>query len=779
MDMASMGRSRSQWQNQQSHSRSASPQQCSATGQPWSTNRFDDSSSNWQSMNRQSMNSPFMSSMRQGGRPFQYGSGGFGPEFDQQRFMNGGFGEDMMNPPYYMYDEMRREPYFCAPHGLSMITNCNGISTINGNGAKYGNDSDGMSYGSVFAMLPGLGDAEYPGFPNCGSQQLPCLDSHRNICCEILRRDNSMYNMFFDRRTKAGSTFAQCIRPGVIDPMCTGVGAVACDEDCYDTFAEFFDQMLRKCHGDAAFMAAQRQAGNGSGNANDMMTMQPMRGNGNDVVSMRCTMPVRPWHKDMASKYIVSCTVVCRRNVRGHRFPPVCGRGERVNLERLLVESMRKAQFECPELRGSYFPLKNSQTWSARPEGMTAAEEVELARECLLFREPQDTAHLASGVGRHWPEARGVYAADSRRLAVFINEDDHVCLMSNDNTGDFSTAYMRAWEAISCMESGLQEQGETWARDRRLGYLTTSPMDVGAGMQAYVTMRLPMLQSYSGGGVEGFCERLGLRCGPAGPPGTWKIWSCRGSLGQNPMQVMNFLVMQCEELANAEVMLEQGGQPQMPQPCDHNQGGGGFAMSGMGGMNGNWNRRNGDWNGRSNSGYRGNGMDMNYSGNDFNSRFNRFSGGNGGDFGNNFNGQGGNWSNRGGFNGDYNFNGRGGMNGQGMPRSRPWSANRDQIDRNNSNMMRFQERMSERFNGMRSGFELREIVKSDMQRWQAATGDALKGNARVLLKQASPQLGDDEVNFVLELAAEYGGVGCEASDCDCNVLFAWIYDELD
>eukprot|EP00928_Gymnodinium_smaydae_P046042 TRINITY_DN3063_c0_g1_i1.p1 TRINITY_DN3063_c0_g1~~TRINITY_DN3063_c0_g1_i1.p1 ORF type:complete len:300 (+),score=95.78 TRINITY_DN3063_c0_g1_i1:3-902(+) len=298
-------------------------------------------------------------------------------------------------------------------------------------------------------------------------------------------------------------------------------------------------------------------------------------------------------------------------------------------------------------------------------------------------------------------------------------------------------------------------------------------MDVGAGMRAYVTMRLPMLQSYSGGGVEGFCERLGLRCGPAGPPGTWKIWSCRGSLGQNPMQVMNFLVMQCEELANAEMMLEQGGNPQMPQMGDCGQGGGGFGMmSGMGGMNGNWNRRNGDWSGRCSPGFRGNGMDMNYNSNDFNSRFNRY-GSDGGHF-NNFSGQGGNWSSRSGFNGDYNFSGRGGMSGQGTPRSRPWSANRD---RNDGNMMRFQERMSERFNGMRSGFELREIVKCDMQRWQAASGEALMGNARVLLKQASPQLSDEEVHFVLQLAAEAAGLGCEASDCDCNALFAWIYDE--
>eukprot|EP00928_Gymnodinium_smaydae_P002016 TRINITY_DN1070_c0_g3_i1.p1 TRINITY_DN1070_c0_g3~~TRINITY_DN1070_c0_g3_i1.p1 ORF type:complete len:773 (-),score=173.27 TRINITY_DN1070_c0_g3_i1:130-2379(-) len=740
---------------------------------------------------------------------------------------------------------------------------------------------------TVYGVLPGLGDADYPGFN--GTQQLaPRLAGHRSIACEILRRDASLYGLLLDRRTQAGTTFARCIRPGVIDSSCTGVGAVACDEECYETFAEFFDLLVRKCHGEAAFMAAQqRQASNGFGN-------MPM----NSMAEMEPCVPVRPWQKETASKYMVSCTVVCRRNVHGYRFPPACGRGERVRLERLLVDSVRKAMNSVPELRGSYFPLKNSNTWSARPEGMTTNEEAELAKDCLLFCEPQDVAHLASGVGRHWPEARGVCAADSRRLGVFINEDDHICLLSTDSTCDLGAAYKRAAEAICAIESGMEEEGESFARNRRWGILTTSPMDLGVGMQCYVTMRLPLLQNFSlpngsggGGSIEAFCERLGLRCGPAGPPATWKIWNCRGSLAQTAMQVLDALVVGCEELAKAELTLEKGGTPQLPPPCDSDfKCGDNYGMS----FNSSWNGYVGDWNGRGRD-FQGRNMDMSgrrdfsYQGSDFNNGFNRH----GSDFGNgppgcgndwgSFGSQGGDWQTRTGSSGpwmgrdgnnghwnsrgsdmnggmsslierghhdcmgrggpsgfdrerdwnamrgndlngrgddfdsrSFDYNGRGGEShwtsrgasadaqASTAPRSRPWSAadrdrsndreshsGRDARDRSPSgprdgsglqrdgSLTSFhgnQDRSYDRYYVQRSGFELREIVRADLKRWQAATGEALLGNASVLLKQVSPQLTDDEVHYILGLAAEAGGLE-EASACDCNALFAWIFED--
>ena len=60
-------------------------------------------------------------------------------------------------------------------------------------------------------------------------------------------------------------------------------------------------------------------------------------------------------------------------------------------------------------MKGDYFPLHGSKSYSEKPEGMTLEKEEQLRNNGNLFQEPDSTLLLSSGCGRHWPDARGIF----------------------------------------------------------------------------------------------------------------------------------------------------------------------------------------------------------------------------------------------------------------------------------------------------------------------------------------------------------------------------------
>ena len=102
-------------------------------------------------------------------------------------------------------------------------------------------------------------------------------------------------------------------------------------------------------------------------------------------------------------------------------------------VERTLSKALLGLQ---DDLRGAYFPLAGSYSYVPKPGGMTPGQQAELDAAHLLFHEPDSTLLLASGMGRHWPDARGVFANEARTLAVWVNEQDHCRLFSSIPSAD-------------------------------------------------------------------------------------------------------------------------------------------------------------------------------------------------------------------------------------------------------------------------------------------------------------------------------------------------------
>eukprot|EP00930_Biecheleria_cincta_P045200 TRINITY_DN31160_c0_g2_i1.p1 TRINITY_DN31160_c0_g2~~TRINITY_DN31160_c0_g2_i1.p1 ORF type:complete len:671 (+),score=172.06 TRINITY_DN31160_c0_g2_i1:53-2014(+) len=90
----------------------------------------------------------------------------------------------------------------------------------------------------------------------------------------------------------------------------------------------------------------------------------------------------------------------------------------RLQAERVLSKALLDLE---GDFAGEYFPAPGSTSWGGRPGGLLAEEAKDLTSKGLLF----DAAE---------PKGRGVFVADSKELALWINEAAHVQLLVKPGT---------------------------------------------------------------------------------------------------------------------------------------------------------------------------------------------------------------------------------------------------------------------------------------------------------------------------------------------------------
>ena len=152
----------------------------------------------------------------------------------------------------------------------------------------------------------------------------------------------------------------------------------------------------------------------------------------------------------MTSRYRIG------RPVRGLRLPPCVSFEERRELEKVIVKGLLSLE---GDLKGDYFPLHGSRSYADKPEGMSLEKEEELRSNGNLFQEPDSTHLLSAGMGRHWPDARGIFHNNDENLFVWINEEDHMRIVSMEKGADIKRIFTRFSNAAHQIQTVLSENG--------------------------------------------------------------------------------------------------------------------------------------------------------------------------------------------------------------------------------------------------------------------------------------------------------------------------------
>jgi len=63
----------------------------------------------------------------------------------------------------------------------------------------------------------------------------------------------------------------------------------------------------------------------------------------------------------------------------------------------------------------------------------------------------------ASGYHQYWPFGRGIFVNPKKQFIVWVNEGDHIRIISMQDGGDVIEVFTRLGRAIKAMEEGIRK----------------------------------------------------------------------------------------------------------------------------------------------------------------------------------------------------------------------------------------------------------------------------------------------------------------------------------
>jgi len=229
--------------------------------------------------------------------------------------------------------------------------------------------------------------------------------------------------------------------------------------------------------------------------------------------------------KEQHTGIVISSRVRLARNLQGVPFPGWASEEQREKV----CEELRAACVAAPSLPESlYF-------------NMGSLERVD--KEVLKER------HLISNELAEQGRGSGLILAAQEKIAVMINEEDHLRLQAIRPGLNLRTV----WEKINAVDSELEERVPL-AFSPSLGYLTACPTNVGTGLRASVMVHLSGLRLTEeiDAVVKGL-DKLGLVVRGLLGEGTeaygnmFQI-SNQGTLGQTEPEIIDWLTKVAEEV---------------------------------------------------------------------------------------------------------------------------------------------------------------------------------------------------------------------------------------
>merc|ERR1712071_417982 len=186
---------------------------------------------------------------------------------------------------------------------------------------------------------------------------------------------------------------------------------------------------------------------------------------------------------DPTGDYILQTRMRVARSIKGFPFSPVISRVQRRELERLFETMVEEDwnndsddeihQDDDDEFLGriinNHGGLRDG-TYH-RVMDMTNDQHNDLIHRHILFHDP-DEYNISAGIGRDWPDARGIYlsnstgetvhvnnhAQDNPDLMIWLNKEDHMRIIATSNGGDLLAVFKRLTKALTQVEQSLHKR---------------------------------------------------------------------------------------------------------------------------------------------------------------------------------------------------------------------------------------------------------------------------------------------------------------------------------
>jgi len=276
-------------------------------------------------------------------------------------------------------------------------------------------------------------------------QKLQAATDCKSLLKKYLTKD--VFDQLKTKKTDLGATLLDVIQSGV-ENLDSGIGIYAPDAESYTLFSPLFDPVIEDYH-----------VGFGHSDSHPAKDF----GDGDTFVNV-----------DPDGTYVISTRVRCARSMEGYPFNPCLTEEQYKEMEDKVSSTLSNLG---GELKGTYFPLT----------GMSKEVQQKLIDDHFLFKEG-DRFLQAANACRFWPTGRGIYHNDAKTFLVWVNEEDHLRIISMQMGGDLGQVARRLMSAVNKIEALVP-----FSHHDRLGFLAFCPTNLGTTIRASVHIKLPKL----------------------------------------------------------------------------------------------------------------------------------------------------------------------------------------------------------------------------------------------------------------------------------------------
>ena len=86
---------------------------------------------------------------------------------------------------------------------------------------------------------------------------------------------------------------------------------------------------------------------------------------------------------------------------------------------------------------------------------MTPEDQQQLIDDHFLFDKPVSPLLTCAGMARDWPDARGIWHNKDKNFLVWVNEEDHLRVISMQKGGKMKEVFTRWCKGLSAVSSQI------------------------------------------------------------------------------------------------------------------------------------------------------------------------------------------------------------------------------------------------------------------------------------------------------------------------------------
>merc|ERR1712167_38240 len=163
--------------------------------------------------------------------------------------------------------------------------------------------------------------------------------------------------------------------------------------------------------------------------------------------------------------------------------------------------------------------------------------------------------------------ARGIFHNNDKNAFVWVNEEDHMRIVSMQVGDDIQSVFARFVKVSQAVQEVLKEEGADFMHSEHLGYILSCPSNLGTGLRAGCLVAVPLLSARPD--FKEMMSKMGLQARGGGGVdsdsvgGVYDI-SNADRLGKSEIDLVNIMIRGVHQIVEWEKALEAGEEITVP-----------------------------------------------------------------------------------------------------------------------------------------------------------------------------------------------------------------------